>query len=171
MSLPEMCIRRPVATTLVMLGILLFGVASYRLLPVNNLPTMDFPVINVQANLPGANPDTMSGAVATPLERRFATIPGLDSMNSNNKLGSTSITLQFSLDRDIDGAAADVNAQITQAARSLPANMPAPPSYSKVNPVDQPVLIIQMLSETLPLSTVDRYAETVIAPRISTMDG
>ncbi len=171
MSIPELCIKRPVATALVMIAFLLFGAASYRLLPVNNLPTMDFPVINVQANLPGANPDTMSGAVATPLERRFATIPGLESMNSNNKMGSTSITLQFSLDRDIDGAAQDVQAQITQAARQLPADMPAPPSYSKVNPVDQPVLIIQMLSDTLPLSTVDRYAETVIAPQISTING
>src|SRR5438045_8019857 len=171
MSIPELCIKRPVATALFMLGILLFGAAAYRLLPVNNLPTMDMPTINVNAGLPGANPDTMAAAVATPIERRFSTIPGVQTINSNNTLGRTNITLQFDLDRDIDGAAQDVQAQITQAGRGLPADMPAPPSYSKQNPADAPILIIQLTSPTLPLSTVDRYAETYIAPRISTING
>src|ERR1041385_863034 len=140
MSIPETFIRRPVATTLVMLGILLFGIAGYRALPVSDLPSVDYPTILVQAFLPGANPDTMGAAVALPLEKQFSTIAGLDSMSSQNLLGVSKITLQFNLKRSLDGAAQDVQNAITQAGPRLPQNMPSPPSISKVNPADQPVL-------------------------------
>jgi HAE1 family hydrophobic/amphiphilic exporter-1 len=171
MSIPEVFIRRPVATTLVMIGILLFGVAGYRNLPVSDLPNVDYPTINVKASLPGANSDTMAAAVALPLEKQFSTIAGLDSMSSQNFLGQTSITLQFNLKRNIDGAAQDVQNAITQASKQLPANMPSPPSISKVNPADQPVLNLALMSATLPLSDVDEYAETLIAQSISTVNG
>ncbi len=171
MSIPELFIRRPIATVLVMFGILLFGVAGYRALPVSDLPSVDYPTINVQVSLPGANADTMASAVALPLEKQFSTIPGLDSMSSQNTLGRTNLTLQFVLSRNIDGAAQDVQAQITQAARNLPQNLPSPPSFSKVNPADQPVLFLVLTSPTLPLSTVDEYAETLIAQSVSTVDG
>jgi HAE1 family hydrophobic/amphiphilic exporter-1 len=171
MSIPEVFIRRPVATSLVMLGILLFGIAGYRALPVSDLPNVDYPTINVRASLPGANSDTMAAAVALPLEKQFSAIAGLDSMSSQNVLGTTNITLQFNLKRNIDGAAQDVQNAITQAAKQLPANMPAPPSISKVNPADQPVLNLSLSSETLPLSAVDEYAETLIAQSISTVNG
>jgi hydrophobic/amphiphilic exporter-1 (mainly G- bacteria), HAE1 family len=171
MSIPELFIRRPVATTLVMLGILIFGVVAYRMLPVNNLPNVDFPTLEVEASLPGANPDTMAAAVATPLEKQFSTVPGLDSMSSANTQGQTRITLQFALSRNIDGAAQDVQGAITQASRSLPPEMPTPPSLHKVNPADSPILFIALYSPTLPLSTVDEYAETYIGQRISTVSG
>src|SRR5580692_772494 len=171
MSIPELFIRRPVATVLVMFGILLVGVAGYRALPVSDLPNVDYPTIQVSVNLPGANPDTMAAAVALPLEKQFATIAGLDSMSSQNFLGNTSITMQFNLKRNIDGAAQDVQNAITQASRQLPVNMPAPPSISKVNPADQPVLNIALSSATLPLSAVDEFAETLIAQSISTVNG
>jgi len=171
MSIPEVFIRRPVATTLVMIGILLFGVGGYRNLPVSDLPNVDYPTINVRASLPGANSDTMAAAVALPLEKQFSAIAGLDSMTSQNFLGNTRITLQFNLKRNIDGAAQDVQNAITQAARQLPANMPAPPAISKVNPADQPVLNLALSSATLPLSAVDEYAETLIAQSISTVNG
>src|SRR5580693_2954706 len=171
MSIPELFIRRPVATVLVLFGILVVGVAGYRALPVSDLPNVDYPTIQVSVNLPGANPETMAAAVALPLEKQFSTIQGLDSMSSQNFLGKTNITLQFVLSRDIDGAAQDVQAAITQAARLLPQNLPAPPSFSKVNPADQPVLILVLASPTLPLSTVDEYAETLIAQSISTVSG
>src|SRR3989304_2752966 len=171
MSLPELFIRRPVATTLVMLAILLFGIVSYRALPVSDLPNVDFPTIQVSASLPGANPDTMASSVATPLERQFSTIAGVDSMTSSNTLGRTQITLQFTLDRDIDAAAQDVQAAITQASRRLPSDMPSPPSFRKVNPADQPILYLAMSSSTLPLSTVNEYAETFLAQRISMVSG
>ena len=171
MSIPELFIRRPVATILVMFGILVVGVAGYRALPVSDLPNVDYPTIQVGVNLPGANPDTMAAAVALPLEKQFSTIAGLDSMSSQNFLGRTSITMQFVLSRDIDGAAQDVQAAITQATRSLPQNLPAPPSFSKINPADFPVLFLVLTSPTLPLSTVDEYAETLIAQSISTVNG
>jgi HAE1 family hydrophobic/amphiphilic exporter-1 len=171
MSLPELFIRRPVATTLVMLAILLFGIVAYQALPVSDLPNVDFPTIQVSASLPGANPDTMASSVATPLERQFSTIAGVDSMTSSNTLGRTQITLQFTLDRDIDAAAQDVQAAITQASRQLPADMPSPPSFRKVNPADQPILYLAMSSSTLPLSTVNEYAETFLAQRISMVSG
>jgi hydrophobic/amphiphilic exporter-1 (mainly G- bacteria), HAE1 family len=171
MSIPELFIRRPVATVLVMFGILLVGVAGYRALPVSDLPNVDYPTIRVDASLPGANPDTMAAAVALPLEKQFSTISGLDSMSSQNLLGRTSITLQFVLSRDIDGAAQDVQASITQASRSLPQNMPAPPSFSKFNPADYPVLVLVLTSPTMPLSTVDEFAETLVAQSVSTVNG
>src|SRR3984893_450758 len=171
MNITEIFIRRPVATVLVVLGILLFGIAGYRALPVSDLPNVDYPTINVQVQLPGANADTMASAVALPLEKQFSTIPGLDSMSSQNTMGRTGITLQFVLSRDIDGAAQDVQAAITQASRSLPLNMPAPPSFNKVNPAASPVLMFVLDSPTLPLSTVDEYAETLVAQSISTVNG
>jgi HAE1 family hydrophobic/amphiphilic exporter-1 len=171
MSIPERFIQRPIATTLVMMAILLFGIASYRVLPVSDLPNVDYPTISVNANLPGANPDTMAAAVALPLEKQFSNIAGLDSMVSSNRVGSTSIILQFSLDRNLDGAAEDVQAAISQAARQLPPNMPAPPSYARQNPADYPVLFIVLTSDTLKLSAVDEYAETMIAPTVSTVNG
>src|SRR4051812_16065813 len=171
MSIPELFIRRPIATVLVMFGILLFGAAGYRLLPVSDLPNVDFPTINVNASLPGANPDTMAAAVALPLEKQFSAIAGLDSMVSLNRLGFTSITLQFNLKRSIDGAAQDVQNSITQAGRQLPRDLTAPPSIRKVNPADQPVLTLALSSATLPLSTVDEYAQTLIAQSISTVNG
>ncbi len=167
----ELFIRRPVMTTLIMLAILLFGVIAYRVLPVSDLPNVDFPTLLVNASLPGASPETMASAVATPLERQFSTIAGLDSMNSTNGLGVTLITLQFSLDRNIDAAAQDVQAAITKATKQLPQNMPTPPAYQKVNPADQPVLYLSLSSPILPLSTINRYADTFIAPRISMISG
>jgi len=167
----EIFIRRPIMTSLVMVAILIFGVVSYRLLPVNDLPNVDFPTIQVNASLPGANPDTMAAAVATPLENQLSTIAGVDSMTSTNGVGSTRITLQFNLDRDIDAAAQDVQAAISAASRSLPKNMTTPPSFRKVNPADQPVLYLTLSSPTLPLSAVDEYAQTMIAQRISTISG
>jgi HAE1 family hydrophobic/amphiphilic exporter-1 len=171
MSIPERFIQRPIATTLVMMAILLFGIASYRVLPVSDLPNVDYPTINVYANVPGANPDTMAAAVALPLEKQFSNIAGLDSMVSSNRVGATSIVLQFSLDRNLDGAAQDVQAAISQAARQLPPNMPSPPSYARQNPADYPVLFIALTSDTLQLSAVDEYAETMLAPTISTVNG
>ncbi|HMF02012.1 MAG TPA: efflux RND transporter permease subunit [Terriglobia bacterium] len=171
MNIPELFIRRPVATTLVMVGILIFGVVAYQALPVSDLPNVDYPTIQVQASLPGANPDTMGSAVALPLEKQFSTIAGLDSMVSQNTLGNTRITLQFNLKRSLDGAAQDVQSAISQASRLLPQNMPAPPAIRKVNPADQPVLQLALSSATLPLSTVDEYAETLIAQSLSTVRG
>ena len=158
-------------TTLVMVAILLFGIVGYRLLPVSDLPNVDFPTITVNASLPGASPETMSTAVAMPLEKLFATIAGVDSMTSSNSLGSTSITLQFALDRNIDAAAQDVQSMISKANRDLPQNMPAPPSYQKVNPADQPILYLTLSSPTMRLSDVDEYAETTMAQRISMVNG
>ncbi|MDD5154630.1 MAG: efflux RND transporter permease subunit, partial [Desulfovibrionales bacterium] len=128
MNIPELFIRRPVMTTLVMFGVLLFGIVAYRLLPVSELPNVDFPTIQVSATLPGASPETMASSIATPLEREFSTIAGLDSMTSTSALGNTQITLQFSLDRDIDAAAQDVQTAISKAQRLLPADLPSPPS-------------------------------------------
>ncbi|MGE5493093.1 MAG: efflux RND transporter permease subunit [Actinomycetota bacterium] len=171
MNLPELCIRRPVMTTLLMAAFLIFGIIGYRSLPVSELPTVDFPTISVTANLPGASPETMAAAVATPLEGQFSTISGLDSMTSTSAQGSTSITLQFSLDRDIDAAAQDVQAAISAALRRLPQNMPTPPSFRKVNPADSPIYYIALSSPTLPLSLVNEYAETQLAQRLSTIPG
>jgi HAE1 family hydrophobic/amphiphilic exporter-1 len=171
MNISEIFIRRPIMTTLVMLAILLFGIMGYRLLPVSDLPNVDFPTILVSASLPGASPDTMASAVATPLERQFSTIAGLDSMTSTSGLGTTQITLQFNLSRDIDGAAQDVQAMIAKAAKQLPTEMPTPPSYQKVNPADQPVIYLALSSPTLPLSAVNEYADTLMAQRISMVSG
>ncbi len=171
MSIPEVCIRRPVMTTLIMIGLVAFGMLAYRQLPVSDLPTVDFPTISVSASLPGASPETMASSVATPLEKQFSTIAGIDSMVSSSGLGSTSITLQFSLDRNIDDAALDVQTAISSASRSLPSTMPAPPSFRKVNPTERSILLLALTSETLPLSKVDQYAQTLLAPRISTIEG
>ncbi|MBZ5527830.1 MAG: efflux RND transporter permease subunit [Acidobacteriia bacterium] len=167
----DLFIRRPIATTLVMLAILFFGLFAYRILPVSDLPSVDFPTIQVFASLPGASPETMASSVATPLEKQFSTIEGLDSMSSVNQLGSTQVTLQFNISRSLDGVAQDVQTAITKAGAQLPQNMPSPPSFSKVNPADQPVIYITMSSESLPISAVNEYAETYLAQRISTISG
>ena len=171
MNISELFIKRPVMTTLVMLAILLFGITGYRLLPVNDLPNVDFPTIQVSATLPGASPETMASAVALPLEKQFSTIAGIDSMTSSSYLGSTSITLQFNLSRNLDGAALDVQSAISVAQGQLPQNMPNPPSYQKVNPADQPILYLALTSHTLPLNQLDEYGETMMAQRISMVSG
>jgi HAE1 family hydrophobic/amphiphilic exporter-1 len=171
MNIPELFIRRPIMTTLVMLSILVFGISAYRLLPVSDLPNVDFPTIQVTASLPGASPETMASAVATPLERQFSTIAGLDSMTSTNALGNTQITLQFNLSRNIDAAGQDVQAMIAKAGKQLPQNMLIPPTYSKVNPADQPVIYLALSSPTLPIYKVYEYADTFIAQRISMISG
>ncbi|MBB5039033.1 efflux RND transporter permease subunit [Prosthecobacter dejongeii] len=168
---PERCIHRPVMTTLIMAGILAFGLLAFQKLPVNDLPNVDFPTLSVSATLPGANPETMAASVATPLEKQFSSIAGIDSMSSSSALGNTSITIQFNLDRDIDGAALDVQSAISAAQRYLPDDMPSPPSFRKVNPADFPVLILQLSSATLPISTVDEYAQTALGQRISMVEG
>ena len=171
MNISALFIRRPVATTLIQLAIVMFGVMGYRALPVSDLPTVDFPTIQVDASLPGANPETMASAVATPLEKQFATVSGITSISSTNSLGSTQITLQFSLDRDIDAAAQDVQVAISRTSRQLPPDMPAPPSFRKVNPADSPIFFLTLSSATLPLSTVNEYAEVTVGQRISMVQG
>jgi HAE1 family hydrophobic/amphiphilic exporter-1 len=171
MNLSELFIKRPITTTLIMLGIAVFGVMSYRILPVSDLPVVDFPTIQVQGNLPGASPETVAASVALPLEKQFASIAGLNAINSLSSLGSTNITLQFDLDRNIDAAAQDVQSMIAKTQRQLPPQMPTPPSYQKVNPGDQPVLFLALRSATLPLWTTDEYAESTIAQRVSMVPG
>src|ERR1700728_3924947 len=171
MTIAEPFIRRPIMTTLVMTAILLFGLLGYRSLAVSDLPNVDFPTIQVSANLPGANPDTMAAAVATPMEKQFSTIAGIDSMTSTSTLGTTSVTLQFDLSRNIDGAAQDVQAAIARVQGQLPPSMPSPPTFQKVNPADQPVYFMALSSHTLPLYTVDQYAETLLGQRISMVKG
>src|SRR5262249_5327797 len=171
MNLSAPFINRPVMTILLMAGFLLAGVFGYFSLPVSELPNVDFPTITVSANLPGADPDTMATAVATPLESQFSSISGIDSMISSSAQGVTSITLQFRLDRDIDAAAQDVQAAIAASARFLPINMPNPPTYKKVNTADQPVILIAMGSDALPSQTVAEYADTLVGRRLSTLDG
>ena len=171
MNLTALFIRRPVMTALVMIGILIFGTVGYRALPVNDLPVIDFPTIMVMANLPGASPETMASSVAAPLEREFSTIAGLDNMTSSSQRSQTFLTLQFSLDREIDSAAADVQNSISSVARRLPPGMPNPPTTRKLNPADRPILQVSLNSTTLPASQVNEYAETVIAPQISTING
>jgi hydrophobic/amphiphilic exporter-1 (mainly G- bacteria), HAE1 family len=171
MHIAGLFIRRPITTGLIMAGILIFGIMGFRLLPVSELPNVDYPTIQVSASLPGASPETMASSVATPLEKQFSTVAGVDNMTSTSAQGSTSIVIQFNLSRDIDAAAQDVQAAISRAARGLPPEMPSQPSYQKVNPADQPVLYIALSSPTLPLSTVDEYAETLMAQRISMIDG
>src|SRR5262245_25568687 len=170
MNLSAPFIQRPIATTLIMLGILIFGLLAYRSLPVNDLPNVDYPVITVRASLAGASPETMASAVATPLEKQFSTIAGLDAMTSSSTLGSTNITLQFKLNRRIDDAAQDVQAAIAQTLRQLPQGI-LPPSYQKSNPADSPILFLALTSDLLPLSALDEYAQTYLAQRISTVEG
>ncbi len=171
MNVSRIFIERPVMTALVTFAILLFGIVGYRALPVAALPSVDYPTIEVDANLPGASPETMASSVATPLEREFSTIAGVESMSSTNTQGSTSITIQFALERNIDAAAQDIQAAISKASAQLPPSMPRPPSYEKANPAEQPVLYLTLTSSTLPLYTVDEYAETLLAQRISMTSG
>jgi len=171
MNPSHLFIRRPVMTTLVMLAVFMTGVLGYQALPVSDLPNVDFPTLSITANLPGASPETMASSVATPLERQFSTIAGLDSMNSTSVLGRSQVTLQFSLDRDIDAAAQDVQSAISLASRDLPRDMPAPPYYRKVNPADRPVLYLAISSSVLPLYDVDEFAQTFVAQRISMVGG
>ena len=171
MSLPELCIRRPVMTSLLMLSFVVFGLFGYRQLPVSALPRVDYPTIAVNAALPGASADTMASAVAGPLERAFATIPGIDLMTSSSALGTTQIVMQFDLERNIDGAALDVQSNISATLRKLPQTLPAPPSFQKINPADSPILFIALLSNTQPLYKVDDYAEQVFAEQISQIAG
>lgn len=171
MNICEPFIRRPIATTLIMLGLLIFGIMGYIKLPISDLPEVDYPTITVSASLPGASPETMATAVATPLEQQFSTIAGLDSMNSSSSLGATKITLQFDLDRDIDAAAQDVQTAISASLKKMPPGITTPPSFRKVNPADAPILYIALTSSTLPISLVDRYAETFLAQRISMVNG
>src|SRR5438094_1003194 len=170
-AISPLFINRPVTTTLIMVAIVLFGLIGYRALPVSDLPSVDYPTISVNASLPGANPETMASSVATPLERQFSGIAGIDSINSTNSQGSTSITLQFNLSRNIDAATEDVQTAISAALPQLPPEMPTPPSLRKVNPADSPVLFLSLNSQIMPLSTVDEYAETLVAQRISMIDG
>ncbi len=171
MNVAEVFIRRPIMTTLVMFGIVIFGIFAYRMLPVSDLPNVDYPTIQVSATLPGASPETMASSVATPLERQFSTIAGLDSMTSTSSQGSTTITLQFALSRNIDAAAQDVQAMIAAAGGQLPPNMPSPPTFRKVNPAEQPVIYLAVYSDVLPIWKVDDYAETLMAERISMVSG
>src|SRR5436189_4005360 len=171
MNISEGFIRRPIATSLLMAAIALFGMVAYRSLPVSDLPNVDFPTLLVTAQLPGASPETVGASVATPLENQFSMIAGLESMTSVNSLGSTQITLEFDLNRSLDGAAVDVQAAITQSARLLPQGMPTPPTFTKVNPADQPILYLVLTSKQVPLWTLDEFAETRIAQRISMVTG
>jgi hydrophobic/amphiphilic exporter-1 (mainly G- bacteria), HAE1 family len=171
MNLSEIFIRRPIATSLLMLAIAMFGILAYRALPVSDLPQVDYPTLNVSASLPGGDPGTMASAVASPLERQFTTIAGLDSMTSRSGSGSTNVTLQFDLGRDIDSATVDVQTAIAAVMPLLPAGMPSAPSFRKNNPNDQPIITINLTSNTLPLPVLDDYAETMIAPRISMVNG
>jgi HAE1 family hydrophobic/amphiphilic exporter-1 len=171
MNLSRIFIDRPVMTSLLTFAIVLFGALAFRSLPVAALPSVDYPTVEVMANLPGANPETMAAAVATPLEREFSTIAGIDSMSSVNSQGSTRITVQFALERNIDAAAQDIQAAIAKAGGRLPPTMPRPPSFQKVNPAEQPVLYLSLSSQTLPLHVVNEYADTVLAQRISMVNG
>src|SRR5215218_10117714 len=171
MSLSELCIRRPVMTTLVTASIIVFGAFAYRLLPVAAVPRVDFPTIQVSAQLPGASPETMASSVASILERQFSTIAGVTTMTSTSSLGNTSIVLQFDLNRSIDGAALDVQSAISSAMRRLPAELPTPPSFRKVNPADFPILFLALKSSQVRLSDVDAFSNRSILPRISTLPG
>jgi len=171
MNISEVCIRRPVLTTLLTASLIVFGAFSYRLLPVAALPAVDFPTIQISAQFPGASPETMAASVASPIERQLSTISGISSMSSSSALGVAQITIQFDLGRNIDGAALDVQTALATAARLLPVEMTTPPSFRKVNPGDFPVLYVSMRSDTMPLSTVDDYAETVVAPQLSQLPG
>ena len=171
MNLSKPFIERPVMTTLVMAALVIFGAYGYSSLPVSDLPNIDFPTISVMANLPGADPDTMASSVASPLENQFTTINGIDQMTSTSSQGSTQIQLQFSLDRDLDGAAQDVQSAISAATRNLPKALPQPPTFRKQNPADLPILFLAMYSTTMKPSEVDEYAETLLARQLSTIEG
>src|SRR5437588_10320909 len=171
MNISEPFIRRPVATTLLTVAIALAGAVAFRLLPVSPLPEVEFPTISVQAGLPGASPETLASAVATPLERQFGRIAGITEMTSSSNLGSTNITLQFDLSRNIDAAARDVQAAINSARGQLPANLPTNPSYRKINPADAPIMILALTSETLPVGTMYDAADSILAQKMSQVTG
>src|SRR6201985_570495 len=171
MNISRVFIEKPVMTTLLMAALLTFGAFGYSTFPVSELPNVDFPTIQVSASLPGADPQTMASSVATPLERQFSNIAGVTSITFISGQGSTSITIQFDLDRDIDGAAEDVQAAIQAAARQLPTNLPSPPTLRKVNPSDAPIIYLAMQSPTMPMYQVDKYAENLLARQLSTLDG
>src|SRR5437868_3765486 len=171
MTISEVCIRRPVLTTLITASFIVFGAFAYRLLPVAALPAVDFPTIEITATLPGASAETMAASVASPIERQLSTISGISSMTSTSSLGSSRITIQFDLNRNIDGAALDVQTALTVAARRLPVEMTTPPFFRKVNPGDFPVLYFSLNSDTLPLSAVNDYGELVLAQQISQLPG
>src|SRR6185369_1147918 len=171
MNVSEIFIRRPIATSLLMAGIALMGVISYTGLPVSDLPAVDYPTVQVQASLPGGDPATMGSTVASPLERQFTTIAGVDEMTSSSGPGSSNITLSFDLNRNIDSAVVDVQTAIAAAMPLLPSTLTAPPSFRKQNPADQPILMLNLTSSTLSMAAVDEFAENVLAPRISTVDG
>ncbi|MBN8951116.1 MULTISPECIES: efflux RND transporter permease subunit [unclassified Rhizobium] len=169
--IPQFCIQRPVATTLLALGVVMAGLAGYQLLPVAALPQVDFPTINVSAQLTGASPQTMATSVSTPLIKQFETIPGISEISATNSLGNTSIVLQFDLNRSIDAAAADVQAAISNATRQLPNNLTTPPGYKKTNPADAPIMLLAVQSDTMPRSKLDEIAEDIISPSLSTLPG
>ena len=171
MNISAPFIKRPIATSLLMAAIMFVGIAAFPLLPVSPLPQVDFPTIQVQAQLPGASPDTMASTVAQPLETQFAQIPSVSQMTSVSVLGTTQVTIQFNLNRSIDAAAQDVQAAINAAGGQLPQNLPSPPTYRKVNPSDAPIMILAVQSNELPLITVDNYAETILAQQISQLPG
>src|SRR5262249_40812376 len=170
-NVSSLFILRPIATSLIMLGLAVFGILAYRELPVSDLPNVDFPTLNVGAGLPGGDPGTMASAVASPLERQFTTIAGIDEMTSSSSTGSTNVRRQFALKRDTDGAAADVQAALGGVMPLLPAGMPAPPSFRKFTPADQPIMFLGLTSDVVPMYVLDDYAETMIAPRISMISG
>src|ERR1051325_5722602 len=170
MHFTSLFIKRPVMTTLVMIGILVFGIVAYRQLPVSDLPNVDFPTITVGAVLPGTSPQTMAATVATPLEKSFSTIAGIDNMTSTSSVGQTQIVIQFALDRNIDAAAQDVQASIAQVVRALPQGI-TPPSYQKTNPADAPIITLALTSDEVQLSRLNEYAETNLAQRLSMVSG
>ena len=171
MNMSALFIKRPVTTTLLMLGILVFGGLAYQVLPVADLPSVDFPSIRVQASLPGASPETMAASVALPLEKQFTSIAGVTSINSTSTQGGTDITIQFDINKNIDAAAQDVQSMIGRASRQLPPEMPSPPSYQKVNPADQSIFFIVLRSSTLSLAVLDEIAQSQVAQRISMVSG
>src|SRR4051812_28694806 len=171
MNISEACIRRPVMTTLITAALIVLGVFGYKLLSVAALPAVDFPTIEIQASLPGASPETMAASVAGPIERQMSTIAGITSMTSTSALGTTTIIIQFDLNRNIDGAALDVQTALTVAQRRLPVEMTTPPFFRKVNPGDFPILFISLISDTLPLSKVDDYGQLILGQQISQLPG
>src|ERR1700752_1712779 len=171
MNISELCIRRPVASILLSLALVVGGIFAYIVLPVAALPRTEFPTINVSASLPGASPDTMANAVATPLIKQFQTIAGIDSISATSSQGSTSIAIQFNLNRDIDSAAADIQSAIARVQRQLPDEMTEPPSYRKVNPADAPIMILALSGDITPLPDMDAFAQQVISPALSTVEG
>lgn len=171
MNLSAPFIVRPIATAMLMVGLLIVGIVAYVLLPVAPLPQIDFPTIQVSAQLPGTSPETMASSIATPLERQFAQIPGVAQLTSVSGIGTTAITIQFDLSRNIDGAAQDIQAAINAAAGQLPKTLPSPPTYKRTNPADAPIMIFALSSKTLPLTTVNSYADNIVAQQLSQVSG